>query len=139
MVLSLVLVTFVWGMIAFAVAFDASNRGHHAGFWALVTFLGGPFGALLYVGVALIGGGESADGTSGETDADPETVRVCPDCASRHVGNPDYCPECGTELGPDDDHPVARRLQTGSERYCSNCKSEVDRGANTCLRCGAVF
>jgi len=139
MVLNLILVAFVWGMIAFAVAFDASNRGHHAGFWALLTFLGGPFGALLYVGVALFGSGESTDGTGGATDATPETVRVCPDCASRHDDTPDNCPDCGTKLGPDDDHPIARRLQTGSERYCSNCKSEVSRRVNTCRSCGAVF
>jgi hypothetical protein len=133
----LVLVAFVWGMVAFAVAIDASRRGWHGGFWAGLTFFTGLFGAVVYGVVVLTSDDHTHDETPEETD--PETVRVCPSCASRHDDSQNHCDECGTELGPGDEHPVGRRLMTGSRRYCSNCKSEVGREANTCRSCGAVF
>lgn len=134
----LVLVTFVWGLIAFAVAIDASRRGHHGGFWAVLTLFTGLFGAVLYVLVALTTGAPSDEGAS-EEETEPETVRICPTCSSECEGSQSYCDECGAELGPGDEHTVGRRLKAGSRRYCSNCKSEIERGASACPSCGAVF
>ena len=131
----LVLVLFVWGMVAFAVVIDASRRGHHGGLWAVLTLFTGPFGALLYGLVALVTDGRPDDGAEPE----PETVRVCPACSSEHGDSPDCCEECGAELGPGDDHPVGRRLMAGSRRYCSNCRSQVGHETDACPRCGAVF
>ncbi|MDX1748394.1 MAG: zinc ribbon domain-containing protein [Halobacteriales archaeon] len=129
---------FVWGAIAFAVAIDASRRGRHAGLWAVLTLFTGLFGAVLYGLVVLTTSDQPDDGTSQE-GTEPETVRICPACASEHDDSPNYCDECGAELGPGDEHPVGRRLATGSRRYCSNCKSEIGREANACPNCGAVF
>jgi hypothetical protein len=134
----LALVAFVWGMIAFAVAIDASRRGRHVGLWATLTFLTGLFGAVLYGLVVLTTSDPPDDGAS-ENGTDPETVRVCPACSSAHDDAANYCDECGAELGPGDERPVGRRLPTGSKRYCSNCKSEVGPEATTCSSCGAVF
>lgn len=134
----LVLVTFVWGMFAFAVAIDASRRGHHSGLWAGLTLFTGLFGAILY-GVVVLITSDQSDGGVSDNRSEPETVRVCPTCSAAHRESPNYCDECGAELGPEDQHPVGRRLKTGSKRYCSNCKSQVGRGANTCPSCGAVF
>ena len=131
----LVLVLFVWGMVAFAVAIDASRRGHHGGFWAVLTLFTGPFGALLYGLVALVTNGRPDDGPEPE----PEPIRVCPACSSEHDDSSNYCGECGAELGSEHERPVGRRLMTGSRRYCSNCRSEVGREADTCPSCGAVF
>lgn len=39
---------FVWGMVAFAIGIDASRRDRNGGFWAVLTFLTGLFGAVLY-------------------------------------------------------------------------------------------
>jgi len=133
----LVLVAVVWGMVAFAVAIDASRRGHHSGFWAVLAFFTGLFGAVLYGLTVLVTGDQSDAGTS--EDGTPETVRVCPDCSSEHDSSESHCDECGTELGPGDEHPAGRLLMTGSKRYCSNCRSEVGRGADACPSCGAVF
>lgn len=135
----LFLVAFVWGAVAFAVSIDASGRGRHAGFWAVLTLLTGLFGAILYGLVVLTTDDGPGDVSGPEAEPEPETVRVCPDCSSEHGDAPDHCEECGAELGPGDDHPVGRRLMTGSRRYCSNCRSEVDVGANACPSCGAVF
>mgnify|MGYP002126097712 FL=1 len=133
----LVLIAFVWGMLAFAVAIDASRRGRHGGFWAVLTFLTGVFGVVVY-GLVVLFTSDPDDGAS-EDDEEPETVRVCSVCSSKHDGSPSYCEDCGTDLGPEDDRPVGRRLMTGSDRYCSNCRSEVDRESNACPSCGAVF
>jgi len=130
---------FVWALVAFAVAIDASRRGHHGGFWAILTFVTGGFGAILYAGVVLITN-DGADGGTVETaGTDPERVRVCSACSSEHGDSQNHCSECGATLGPEDEHPVGRRLKAGSKRYCSHCKSEVSRRADTCPGCGAVF
>jgi hypothetical protein len=138
MVGELVLVTFVWGLFAFAVAIDASRRGHHSGFWAGLTLFTGLFGAVLYGVVVATTDGES-DGETSDSRGEPERVRVCPTCSSKHDESPNYCDECGTELGPADEHPLGRRLKTGSKRYCSNCKSRIGREVDACPGCGAVF
>jgi len=131
------MVAFVWGMVAFAVAIDASRRGRHGGVWAVVTFLTGLFGAILY-GLVVV---TTSDPKDEESDNETEAglVRVCPTCSSQFDASQNYCGECGAELGPEDESPVGRRLKTGSKRYCSNCKSEVGRTANACPSCGAVF
>lgn len=133
----LVLIALLWAAVAFAVSIDASRRRRHGSFWAAVTFFTGLFGAILYVLVVLTTSDPPDDGSS--RDEEPEMVRVCPDCSSKHVDSQNDCDECGAELGPEDEHPVGRRLMTGSRRYCSNCHSEVDREANACASCSAVF
>jgi len=137
-VVAFVLVAFVWGMVAFAIAIDASRRGRHGGVWGLVTFLTGLFGAVVYGLVVLTTNDPSDDGASAD-GTEPELVRICPTCSSECGASQSYCGECGTELGPEDEHPVGRRLKTGSRRYCSNCKSRVGRKADSCPNCGAVF
>ncbi|GCF14416.1 hypothetical protein Harman_23510 [Haloarcula mannanilytica] len=129
---------FVWALVAFAIGIDASRRDRHGGFWAVVTFLTGLFGPVLY-GLVVLTTSDPTDG--GESDDEPDSglVRVCPTCSSKCDPAKHYCGECGDELGPEDESPVGRRLKTGSKRYCSNCKSEVDHTANTCPSCGAVF
>jgi len=134
----LVLVAFVWGMIAFAVAIDAVRRDVHSGFWAGLTFLTGVFGGALY-GLVVLTTGAQSDEEAFEDETGPEIVRVCPDCSSRNGGSQNYCGECGVELGPEDEHPLGRRLETGSRWYCSNCKSRVGREENTCSSCGALL
>jgi hypothetical protein len=133
----LALIAVVWGMVAFAVLIDASRRNRNGGFWAVLTFFTGLFGALLYAGNVLLT--DQPEETAAEKRRTSGTVRVCPDCSAEHDGSVDYCEDCGAELGPDDERPVARRLMTGSDRYCSNCRSEVDRGADVCGSDGAVF
>jgi len=133
-----VMVAFVWGMMAFAIGIDASRRGRHGGLWAVLTFLTGLFGAVLY-GVVVMTTSDPTDDGASDSEPAPELVRVCPNCSSKCDAEQTYCGECGTELGPEDKSPVARRLKTGSKRYCSNCKSEVGRGASACPSCGAVF
>lgn len=133
-----ILLAFIWGMVAFAVAIDASRRGRHAGFWAVLTFLTGLFGAILY-GLVILTTKDPTGGGGSEDNAEPEMIRVCPTCSSECDISQDYCDECGDELGPDDEYPVGRRLKTGSKRYCSNCKSKINRKANRCPSCGAVF
>jgi hypothetical protein len=133
----LLLVVSVWGAVAFAVSIDASRRGRHGGFWAVLTLFTGLFGAILYGLVVLTTSDRPEDGS--EPEPEPETIRVCPACPSEHDDSPDRCGECGAELGPEDDRPVGRRLMTGARRYCSNCRSEVGRDAETCPSCGAVF
>ena len=131
------LVLFVWGAVAFAVAIDASRRGRHGGLWAALALFTGLFGAILYGLVVLTTSDPSGGGSAPERE--PGTVRVCPACSSEHDDAPNYCEECGAELGPEDEHPVGRRLATGSRRYCSNCRSEVGRERETCPNCSAVF
>lgn len=121
----LILLAFVWGMIAFAVAIDASGREQHAGFWAVLTFFTGLFGAILY-GLVILTTSDSTGDAGSEDAMEPEMVRACPTCSSQCDVSQDYCDECGGELGPDDEYPVGRRLKTGSKRYCSNCKSKID-------------
>lgn len=133
-----ILLAFVWGMVAFAVAIDASRREQHAGFWAILTFFTGVFGAILY-GLVILTTSDPTDDAGAEENIESEMVRVCPTCSSEYDVSHDYCDECGGELGPDDEFPVARRLKTGSKRYCSNCKSKVDRKTNRCPSCDAVF
>lgn len=137
----LVLVAFVWAMVAFAVAIDASRRGRHGGFWAILTFVTGLFGAIVYGLVVLVTDDPLDEEAAAEPKPEPESerVRVCPTCSSKHDDAQNYCGECGAELGPEDERPVGRRLRTGSRRYCSNCKSEIGREAGTCPSCGAVF
>ncbi|MFB6207679.1 MAG: zinc ribbon domain-containing protein [Haloglomus sp.] len=132
------MIAFVWGMLAFAVGIDASRRGRHGGFWAVVIFLTGLFGAVIYGLVVLTTTDPGDDGHS-DDETDPELVRVCPTCASESDTSQNYCGECGAELGPENEHSVGRRLKTGSKRYCSNCKAEVGREANACPSCGTVF
>lgn len=132
-VVSFVMVAFVWGMVAFAIGIDAGRRRRHSGFWAVLTFLTGLFGAIIY-GLVVLTTSDPAD-----DERDSELVRVCPTCSSRYDASQSYCGECGAELGAEDEHPVGRRLKTGSKRYCSNCKSEVGRTANACPSCGAVL
>jgi DNA-directed RNA polymerase subunit RPC12/RpoP len=133
----LVLVAFVWVMVAFAVAIDASRRGLHGGFWAALTLCTGLFGAVVYGLVVLATDDPPDDGAAAETEV--ERVRVCPTCSSKHDDSRNCCDECGTELGPEDERPVGRRLETGSRRYCSNCRSQIGREASTYPSCGAVF
>jgi len=128
----------VWGMVAFAVSIDASRRDRNGGFWALLTFLTGLFGAILYGLVVLTTNDPTGDRESSD-ERDSELVRICPTCSSKYDTAQNYCGECGAELGPEDESPVGRRLKTGSKRYCSNCKSEVGRTASACPNCGAVF
>ena len=129
---------FVWAMVAFAIAIDASRRGRDGRFWAVLTFFTGLFGAVLYGLVALTTSDPTDDRESAD-ETDSGLVRVCPNCSARCAAAQGYCDECGAELGPEDESPVGRRLKTGSRRFCSNCKSEVGRTASTCPSCGAVF
>lgn len=137
-VVSFVLVAFVWGLMAFAIGIDASRRRRHSGFWAVLTFFTGLFGAILY-GLVVLTTSDPADEGGSDEETDSGLVRICPTCSSRYDASQNYCGECGAELGPEDEHPVGRRLKTGSTRYCSNCKSEVGRTASDCPSCGAVF
>ncbi|WP_424000384.1 zinc ribbon domain-containing protein [Haloarcula salina] len=132
------MVAFVWGMVAFAIGIDASRRGRHSGLWAVLTFVTGLFGAVLY-GVVVLTTSDPSDGGQSDDETDSAVVRVCPSCSSQCDAAQNYCGECGAELGPEDEYPVGRRLKSGSKQYCSNCKSEIDREANTCPNCGAVF
>ena len=134
---ALLFVVLVWGFFAFAVAMDAARRGHHAEFWLVTTFLTGVFGAAAYAVVVLTTDGGTDDEPGDEPSS--ETVRVCPSCSSIQGGSQHYCGECGAELGPGDEHPLARRFETGSRWYCGNCSSRVDRDADSCPGCGAVF
>jgi hypothetical protein len=135
---SFAVVALLWGMVAFAISIDASRRERHSGFWTLLTFLTGLFGAILYGLVVLTTSDPSDEGRPDE-EADSGLVCVCPTCSSRCDSSQNYCDECEAELGPEDEYPVGRRLKTGSKRYCSNCKSEVGRTAIACPTCGAVF
>ncbi len=134
----LILIALLWAAVAFAVSIDASRRGRHGGFWAAVTFFTGLFGAILYV-LVVVTTSDPADGETSEDGTEPEMVRVCPICSSKHDNSQNHCDECGAELGPEDEYPVGRQLMTGSRRYCSNCHSEVDRKATACPNCSAVF
>lgn len=132
------MVAFVWGMVAFAIAIDASRRGRHGGVWGVVTFLTGLFGAILY-GLVVLATSDPANGEVSEKKTEPNRVRICPTCSSEVNVFENYCGECGTELSSEDEYLVGRRLKTGSKRYCSNCKSQVGRKANACPNCDAVF
>ncbi|MFD1515487.1 hypothetical protein [Halomarina rubra] len=134
---TLLLAAFVWGLFAFAVAIDASRRGDHGGFWAVVVLLTGPFGTAAYLLVVMVTDDETEDDTP---DADPpETVRVCPTCSTAYDDPRDRCAECDTDLGPDDDHPVGERHETGSRWYCGNCTARVGPEVSECPSCSAVF
>jgi RNA polymerase subunit RPABC4/transcription elongation factor Spt4 len=116
---------------------DAARRGHHPGFWLVLTFVTGVFGLAAYVVVVLTFGSES-DAPDDEAEA-RETVRVCPDCLARAPDSQQFCGECGTELGPHNKHLVARRLETGSRWYCGNCSAWIGREVDPCPQCGVVF
>lgn len=137
-VVAFALIAFIWGMVAFAIAIDASRRGRHGGVWGLVTFLTGLFGAIVY-GLVVLTTSDPSDGRASEDETEPEMVGICPTCSSECDASQSYCGECGAELGPGDKRPVGRRLKTGSKRYCSNCKSRVGLKTNSCPSCGAVF
>jgi predicted amidophosphoribosyltransferase len=91
-----------------------------------VTVLTGLLGVAVYA-VALLAGAD---------DDDP--VRVCPACSARHEGRPAHCPDCGEPLD-DDAERLGRVLRSGSQGYCSNCKSAVALDAESCPHCEAVF
>ncbi|WP_276270880.1 zinc ribbon domain-containing protein [Haloarcula litorea] len=133
--LALLVFALLWGMIAFAVAIDAGRRGRSGGVWGVVTFLGGIFGLAVY-GIVLLTTDDPGDDDSG---TDTDGVRICPECGEHHDDAPNFCGECGAELGPEDDHVEARILKTGSRRYCGNCKSRIGRDADACPECPAVF
>lgn len=134
----LLIIALVWGMFAFAVAIDANRRGFHSGFWAVLTLFTGVFGAITYGLVALIGDNKPKDKSSTE-QREPTVIRVCPDCDSDCDTTQEYCDTCGEALSSKNEVTLGRRLKTGSRRYCSHCRSEVNREAPECRQCGAVF
>jgi hypothetical protein len=125
-----VLVVF-WTILAVGVGVHAANRDRSAFLWGLVTFFTGLLGAFVYA-LVLASAAQSDDDASDE-------VRVCPSCSARHTGSPAHCPDCGDPLSDDDEATVASVLRSGSQGYCSNCKSQVDLDADACANCGSVF
>jgi len=115
------------------VGVHAHNRGRSGFIWGLLTLFTGLIGAFVYVLVVLTGDGAS------DADEDPDHRRVCPNCATAHTGQPEYCSACGEALESDDDKPTGSVLRSGSQGYCSNCKGKVELDAETCRHCGALL
>jgi hypothetical protein len=113
------------------VAVDAANRNRSALIWGMATFFTGVLGAFVYALVVLTGDGAES--------GDPDVVRTCSACGTGHEGTPNYCRECGEPMDDADDRPVATVLRSGSDGYCSNCKSEVGLSADACSDCGALL
>jgi RNA polymerase subunit RPABC4/transcription elongation factor Spt4 len=119
-----------WIAIAVAVGVHAAGRDRSPFLWGFVTVLTGLLGVLIYCLVLL----NDADAPDGE-----EVVRVCSACEAVHEGLPDYCPDCGEPLDDDDATTVGSVLRSGSQGYCSECKSRVPLDADRCSSCGAVL
>lgn len=123
----------VWLTVSIAVAFDAIRRGRSGGVWGITVFLLGPIGLLLYVLVIL-----TAMASVDEEAAD-QPVRVCPNCGDRNEGEMDRCESCGEPLGPGDEPPSARVIQSGGRSYCSNCHTRVEPETTMCPGCRSAL
>lgn len=126
----LLLALAIWPAVALVVGIHASSRDRSGAVWGLGTLFTGVIGLVVYLIVLL---------TADERDDDPAQLRVCPGCSSSHAGRPDYCPDCGEALDESADVVSARILRSGSDGYCSNCKSQVDLDADACENCDGVF
>lgn len=124
----LVLILLVWIVIIAGVVVDARSRGRSWPLWGTVVFFTGFVGLFVYAVVLLT-----------ESEDEPAQVRVCPSCSARHTGDPDYCSECGEPLGAETEATTASIIMSGSRSYCGNCHSRVERDADSCESCGAVF
>jgi len=132
-----IIVALLLGIIlGIGVGKHASARGRSGIAWGLLAFFTGLIGAIIYGLYALA---DSADAENEDGDGEDSDVRrVCPDCSTMHIGGPQYCSECGTELGPDDERPIASIRRSGSRGYCTNCNGKLDLDADLCQHCGAV-
>ena len=50
-----VVAVLVWLVVSMVVVFDAGERDAPESLWGLVTFVGGPFGLLLYLAIVVYG------------------------------------------------------------------------------------
>jgi RNA polymerase subunit RPABC4/transcription elongation factor Spt4 len=116
--------------LACAVAIHAINRDRSGLFWGLLTVFTGILGAIAYALVAV---------TAAAEDADPDEVRLCPACGTRHLDTPEYCSDCGADLDASNDVPTATILQSGPERYCGNCHAALEDDVDRCTACDAVL
>jgi len=132
-------VAILWIAVALGVSFHATATDRGGVLWGVLTLFTGVFGLFGYAIAVAVGGGGDGDGSGSDGPDRSEVVRICPECSAEHDGTPNYCGECGEALSEDDDWVFARVLRTGSDGYCSHCKSKIGLDAETCPDCGALF
>lgn len=79
---------------------------------------------------------EPVDAGSDSDGSGEAATTDCPGCGSPIDGSPEFCPDCGTELGPD--CPSCGATLDGDESFCPDCGQEL--GADeACPGCGSTL
>lgn len=71
---------------------------------------------------------------------DRSEIHQCTNCYVAYDGAPDFCFQCGESMAAVDARKSVSIIQSGRDRFCSNCKAKLDvENPNRCDSWGGAF